>query len=449
MFSEKKLFQENQILKSNEGKGEQINFEIIKNYMEEEKLLVENFLNENNSSKEQFPDNEKIQTCIKEADQGGHILIESTADKVLDNVKLSSKIKKYAYLFLISLSTLIVSNKSEAQSHEDYSSEKLRYSSLLNTIDLSVEERAKQLDPIKQLQYRKDIVASELKVLENKLESKLVYNLTTQKNELKKKEVYDRQKALIEKYKVYLRNPSLDIQSVGEINFGHFDLKENIQLYEQYDQKLRTMADHIGSESYLNKLMIEFEISEEEAKEYQRIRLENLLHGTYYFGDRPHFSDNKKDGKSMIETEIDNSPYTAEHEWSHKIVRGQRGISDKAKLLFLESEKNLEKNPFKLQLDEDVDEEELEFLNDYYNDFSEKFARKKTLDFEMEALGIKNYGERFTQETFEKLMKFYNEDKLSTDARIFIETTKAGYLEKIFNEIADKDIDTGTNKQKI
>ena len=84
----------------------------------------------------------------------------------------------------------------------------------------------------------------------------------------------------------------------------------------------------------------------------------------------------------------------------------------------------------------------------YFFDPSERLVRKQTLDLEMERLGIKRYGEKFTHEHYNQLIRLYNNNKLSQDADRLLETTKPEYFEKIMNEIAQNDDNLESEENK-
>lgn len=117
---------------------------------------------------------------------------------------------------------------------------------------------------------------------------------------------------------------------------------------------------------------------------------------------------NRKDG-----------PELAEHEFSHASTRSNYGINDRTKKFLGDSYK---------KLGEEID--------DYYSIPTERLARKQQVDYEMERLGIKKYGEEFTDEHYEKLVAYDEEGKFSPDAHAFIVTTKPEYFKQIFNGIA-------------
>jgi len=84
--------------------------------------------------------------------------------------------------------------------------------------------------------------------------------------------------------------------------------------------------------------------------------------------------------------------------------------------------------------------ETFEDLTKYFSNISEMYARKKNLEMEMETLGIKKYGQKFTPEHIVILNEFKKQNKLSDSAKHFLEIIKPEYLEIIFNEIAENNL---------
>ena len=62
-------------------------------------------------------------------------------------------------------------------------------------------------------------------------------------------------------------------------------------------------------------------------------------------------------------------------------------------------------------------------------------ARKKVLEYEMDILGIKKYGEEFTQDHLDKVYSMFND--LSPNSREFLRFIKPEYMIKVMNTIAD------------
>ncbi len=80
------------------------------------------------------------------------------------------------------------------------------------------------------------------------------------------------------------------------------------------------------------------------------------------------------------------------------------------------------------------------YWNWYENDPTELDAHKKTLEYEMDILGIKNYEDEFTQKTLDQLYFVYNQ--LSADSRDFlsrIQQDKFPVFIKLMNTIAQNE----------
>lgn len=215
---------------------------------------------------------------------------------------------------------------------------------------------------------------------------------------------------------------------------------------------------HIASQEYLDKLEREDDRGSmnvySNAEKMQRDRLENLetvkthivsdkelqeeyqralggKKGPGIFGKILGFYKQDKDS-SLHDAYIpfdDQASFfeTIPHELRHAATRGNLEISDKAYEILNDSYKKL---GFLGLVKNKKDE--------YYGNPTERLVRKWAVDDEMERLGIKKYGEPFTREHFNKLMKSYKNKELSSDAMEFIKTTKPKfeYFEMIFNGIA-------------
>jgi len=118
---------------------------------------------------------------------------------------------------------------------------------------------------------------------------------------------------------------------------------------------------------------------------------------------------------------------TAAHEILHGSTLGTLGVTEKAADLLKHSYKKLDSK-------EDA----------YYKIPAERLVRKQLLDLEMNTLGIKNYGEKFTKKHYEKLKRYYKKGFLTPSANQFMKTTKPEYkyFEEIFNGIAENDTET-------
>jgi hypothetical protein len=154
---------------------------------------------------------------------------------------------------------------------------------------------------------------------------------------------------------------------------------------------------------------------------------------------------------------------TGVHESDHASTDGDELMSDYAKNLYGEAyvnaneEAQLRDSLLKMPgivIDEknrtfvpgpDASEETNELYNrytylEYYGDPTELDARKKAMEYEMEVLGIKKYGERFSQRHLEELREKFKD--LSHNSREFLELINPKYFIRIMNTIADVHTDT-------
>lgn len=112
------------------------------------------------------------------------------------------------------------------------------------------------------------------------------------------------------------------------------------------------------------------------------------------------------------------------HEMTHQLTDAEILMSSYAKNLYSKSFDATRLTPYEL---EDVL---------YFLDPTERDARKKVLEYEMDQLGIKKYGEPFTDKHLEILEKFQKEGVLSRGSDEFLRMTKKEYLIQIMNTIA-------------
>lgn len=213
------------------------------------------------------------------------------------------------------------------------------------------------------------------------------------------------------------------------------DKENNIESSELVSDIVKLKVDllsHIKSDEYLEKLKKELGGNEDEAKKYQKTRVENLENvkitslslneikerfgkddppGAYTVG---YYS---PDGNEVFIANNHKDKYvTAMHELIHASMHSEKDMTEKAKKILIESAK--------------------EGTSEYLNKTEERIVRKQILDLEMANLGIKKYGEEFKDEHYEKLMEYFKEGKLSRPAKEFINTTKPEEFKKVFDELA-------------
>jgi hypothetical protein len=223
----------------------------------------------------------------------------------------------------------------------------------------------------------------------------------------------------------------------------------NIEYATEATQTKNDLIQHIGSQEYLNKLAIEFNGNLDEAKKCQQERIENLKQVKFEFlsladmkgrfGKDDPKNSNVAGFYSSSEHKVffayDLNPYELNqvmiHEFIHASMRIDKNMSESAKKSLDDSYKNLTEEPAQEK-------------NAYYKQSGERIARKQQLDLEMDKLGIKKYGEKFTDEHYEKLMESYKNGKFSRNAKEFIKTTKPEDLKKIFDEIAKQETNGGS-----
>jgi hypothetical protein len=235
-------------------------------------------------------------------------------------------------------------------------------------------------------------------------------------------------------------------------------IPEMITKIEAARQKVGKMIDN---PAYLAKLQEEFNCSPVEARQHQLIRLSNLNLTNYEFKSLQEvqeiFEDENPDalrfGGSVLnyDAKYDNMIYfaynydyyqaggdylseTSLHEFLHKITRRNLGLSGKA---------------IKLLGDETFAPDTTNY-NDLWNTYfsipTERYVRLKILENQLDELGIKKMGEKFTRQHYEQMIKLYHDGKLNQDASDLIHFTKFSednddqnyeIFENLFNGLAD------------
>ena len=137
-----------------------------------------------------------------------------------------------------------------------------------------------------------------------------------------------------------------------------------------------------------------------------------------------------------IDIDSVNAVNYAIHEYAHKITKGNKFISSKAIALFGQAFDSLTAVSRFCYKEEDT----LKILS-YYSDPTEMYARKKVFEHDLENLGVKKYGEKFTEKHYNKVIKLFNENKLSRGSREFVLSIKLSMMIRVMNEIADADFD--------
>lgn len=277
-------------------------------------------------------------------------------------------------------------------------------------------------------------------------------NIASVESSQSKNKMIKREKELLEKYRKAKKEAEDSIRKITEVqdNIRKIAVKKEEQRAEKIKNEL---IEHIDSEEYFNKLKFEFGGDVNRAKAEQIKRIENLkqvrIEVLYFdevneeykkylerkgtpipadFQDCWGFYDPDPDvHKIFISIEQDEGE-TILHELLHASTRGVWDITDNAK--------NMLKGSYKKIGDKE---------DKYFNDSTERLVSKQILDRELEKLGIKKYGETFTDEHYKKMMEHYRKGRLSEEAEDFIRRTKPKDFKKIFNEIAENKSEESSN----
>lgn len=237
----------------------------------------------------------------------------------------------------------------------------------------------------------------------------------------------------------------------------------------EYAEKLRSeQIQHYSSTEYLDKLKKELGGNEREAKKDQEQVIENLktvkmealsltdfLKKAFetrrglvegFYDDKDHkitFIKNYDQLINQLPAEERNLVKLSmegilNHEFEHAATKLK--TSQKANKLFGSS---YEKQGFLGLIKGEGDE--------YFSHPAEMLARKKGLDKTLEKLGIKKYGEEFTEEYYKKMIDAYKDGKFSFDVDQFILRTQKNpkIFIKIMNEIAKNENGESTETKQV
>jgi hypothetical protein len=227
-----------------------------------------------------------------------------------------------------------------------------------------------------------------------------------------------------------------------------------------YQDKINKIVAHVNSPEYLKKLQKEFDISETEAKEHQRVRIENIKHGDFSQISQEGLIGGVKPGYDQYEvfmpSKTDSKTYVAEHEFlGHKAVDTGKGISPKAVSLISQS---MHINEAYMTQGEKVlvdkyGAEQAGIMTDKarvdFNKVEEVYARIAALHMELEDLGIVKYGETVTMEHINKLKEFDAQDKLSIGSHQLLNIIDVNFLPLLLNEIAANTSDKANSFENL
>jgi hypothetical protein len=196
------------------------------------------------------------------------------------------------------------------------------------------------------------------------------------------------------------------------------------------------LVNHISSSTYLERLAKEFNVPLEVAKEHQRTRIRNIKDLSYDFES---LKDIYKQSKGMAYYEPNENkvyfPYnsgdaddedyrTMLHEILHLSTQSMQGLSDKLVEVFKES----------FRADSTIEDSA---LIAYYAKPQEFIVRKQILDLWLADLGLKKYGEKFTEAHYKKLAEMYDQGELPQDIVDLFEHIKAEKFVEMMNGLAD------------
>ncbi len=247
---------------------------------------------------------------------------------------------------------------------------------------------------------------------------------------------------------------------INEVSNEHLGYKEK---RDEHAESLRNQfIDHVASEEYLDKLTLEFDGDIEKAEEEQDNRIDQMnsveidvnsdpetwsqelrdqgVEGYYDTAEHKIFVSKAHPNSLLSERTI--------HELAHSSTRGPFLVTENAKEKLTEAFESPNDSEFDSEYGEKTS---YGLADEYLSEPTEMLARKQQLDLEMESLGIKKYGEKFTQEHYKKVMDMYKEGAFTGDANIFIETIKKDpkTFEKIFNEIAKNEDDSAKSQNIV
>jgi hypothetical protein len=122
------------------------------------------------------------------------------------------------------------------------------------------------------------------------------------------------------------------------------------------------------------------------------------------------------------------------HEFTHESTDGDSLLSDKADSLYRTA---FDSSMLNKKDEQDIEAQyKKEYNTSYYGRPPEMDARKKELQYELEKLGVKKYGDTFTKEHYQMLQKLHKEGKLGEGADQFYRMIKPEYFLIIMNTVA-------------
>ncbi|MFZ4632321.1 MAG: hypothetical protein ACOYL8_03940 [Patescibacteria group bacterium] len=297
-------------------------------------------------------------------------------------------------------------------------------------------------------------ISEEISVLENKLTNlqESSQEFSSIKDELSEK---INKKILFENYLSEKENIKKEMSNKKTLDLNESQqeiIKNAPELVKIFDSAKQEVLTMLSSNDYLQKLKIEFNCNLDEAKKHQATRVSNVNSINYEFQSKEYLElsnfcaayYDRGIHQIALPYNVDQEKLArlAKHELLHCATMSSEGISAKAKKLL--SEDSFQDN--KKYYGDDAEKE-------YFADATERYARLKILDMELERLGIKNVGEKLNEKQYDKMMDLFmesmftkheDEKQLNRNALDFINFTKDGegkkdgykMYKKLFNEIA-------------
>lgn len=233
------------------------------------------------------------------------------------------------------------------------------------------------------------------------------------------------------------KNDALKDNGLYFANRDRMKSESDINNYNYYDDQKLWLQNVVQSNEYLDRLTEEFSGDRAKAEAEQKRRI-NALAQDYVLED---LSKIKHDaGKNTLAyyagtTHLprnDGDQTTAIHESEHQITDGDNLITSYAKNLYKEGF-SLKKAKLTENLIRNNDKK---IWESYLSDPTEIDARKKELEFEMDKMLIKKYGEKFTEKHYKALKKLEKDGFLGERPAQFLKIIKHKDLIKIMNTIA-------------
>jgi len=241
-----------------------------------------------------------------------------------------------------------------------------------------------------------------------------------------------------EEGRFYLKNLINERKNIAKVQIDNYEkiAEPYLKSFKDFDEQKEWLKNNISSDEY-KKRLVEFEKLD---KSEQDKRLKNI-ESDYVLSRNSSFDTKTK----KVEVEVSSDQPKMIHEGTHQSVNGEENMSSYSKDLY---KKAYRKN------NQTFEESVYDSLNtvkgdSYYGNPSELNSRKKVLEYDMDRLGVKKYGEKFTMEHYWKLIKLAIEGKLSDNSVEFLKRIDSKFIEQIMNTIAMNKSTQGSENSSI